>query len=477
MQGEFYYYDIGDYLNREEKLKIVADFKSIHNLPLKTLHPNQEGDWINQRNKAFENFMPVEPKKKFDTNTQSFFNVYSLGTATNRDTWVYNFSLKKLKENIIKTIQHYYEQLENFKLSKIKQPIRDTKKGNWTDKWLDKLKKRKCIFENIEEYRLTLYRPFTTLNSYFDDDLNQRRYQLPKIFPTKNSKNILISLTGLGANKGFSSMITNKIPDLQLLANGQCFPLYYYEKKENTPFDLGLYENSKIEYTRRDGVSDFILKRAKEQYGKTVSKEDIFYYVYGILHSPQYRETFANDLKKMLPRIPLVAKTADFWAFSKAGQELAALHLNYEKIPSAKEVLVLYDTIPQEEIEKSIDGKKMDTINYTVQKMQFGKKQDENGKKVVDKSKIIYNDQITLEDIPLKAYEYVVNGKSAIEWVMDRYQLKTDKKSGITNNPNDWCEEVNNEQYILNLLLSVINVSVQTVDIVEGLPALAFEED
>ncbi len=247
------------------------------------------------------------------------------------------------------------------------------------------------------------------------------------------------------------------------MGNGgnQTFPLYYYEKnenKQNTLFDA----NTEDEYIRRDGVSNFILKRAIKQYGKSVSKEDIFYYVYGILHSPEYRETFANDLKKMLPRIPLVDKPKDFWAFSKAGKTLADLHINYESVE------------PFDGVNVENSGKD----NYTVNKMAFAKKKEEvDGKlkTVADKSTIIYNSQITLTDIPEKVYEYVVNGKSAIEWIMERYQVKTDKKSGITNNPNDWADEVGNPKYILDLLLSVINVSVQTVEIVNELPKLKFE--
>lgn len=443
------YYDIGDYLSQKEKLQIIADFKSIEKLPLKTLKPNAEGDWINKRNEVFDTFIPIEPEKKYIANN-SFFNTYSLGTATNRDIWVYNFSKDSLKENISKTIAHYNEQLDQVKANKIEQPVRDSKKGNWTRDWLNQLKKKREMIEDKAEYRNALYRPFTTINSYFEDDLNQERYQLPKLFPKKKSMNLVISVTGLGVTKGFSSIITDKVPDLQLLANGQCFPLFYYEKREKVQGNL-FDANSEDEYIKRDGISDFILQRAIKQYGKSVTKEDIFYYVYGLLHSPDYRTAFANDLKKMLPRIPLVDEPKDFWKFSKAGKALADLHINYENVE------------PYSELE--VKGDSGD--NYKVTKMKFPKKDQ--------KETIIYNSQITINNIPKKAYEYVVNGKSAIEWVIERYQVKTDKKSGITNNPNDWADEVGNTKYILDLLLSVINVSVQTVDIVNELPKLKFD--
>jgi predicted helicase len=246
------------------------------------------------------------------------------------------------------------------------------------------------------------------------------------------------------------TLITNKIADLHFNGDTQCFPLYYYEerqKQQRTIFD----EDVEGDYIRRDGVSDFILGRAKAMYGKNVSKEDIFYYVYGFLHSPEYRIMFANDLKKMLPRLPLVEDVKDFWKFSKAGRALADIHINYETVPAYEGV--------------KVTG--ADSGFYTIEKMRFPKKDQ--------KDTIIYNSKITIENIPAKAYEYVVNGKSAIEWIMERYQKTEHKESGIKNDPNDWATEVGNPKYILDLLLSIINVSIQTVDIVSGLPKLKFE--
>jgi predicted helicase len=309
-----------------------------------------------------------------------------------------------------------------------------------------------------------LYRPYFKQRLYFSKELNHRVYQQNKLFPTPSHKNFLISICGTGVNKDFSTVILDVIPDLQLLANGQCFPLYYYEerqKQQRTIFD----EPGEGEYIRRDGVSDFILERARKQYGVSPSlsgragvglltKEDIFYYVYGFLHSPEYREKFANDLKKMLPRLPLVEDVRDFWAFSKAGRKLAELHINYESVPPFQSC----------QVSENLTGLADD---YRVEKMRFPKKDQ--------KDTIIYNSKITVSNIPAKAYEYVVNGKSAIEWVMERYQITTHKDSGIRNDPNDWAAEVGNPRYILDLLLSIINVSVQTVELVEGLPKVNFE--
>jgi predicted helicase len=228
--------------------------------------------------------------------------------------------------------------------------------------------------------------------------------------------------------------------------------------REKRKAQNNLFENTDDDYIRHDAISDFILEQAKSRYGGRAGKEDIFYYVYGILHQSDYRKTFANDLKKMLPRLPLVEKAADFWAFSKAGKELAKLHLNYEEQPSPKEILINNKPIP---------NKSFPADQLIVNQMKFPAKGQ--------KDTIIYNSHITISNIPQKAYQYIVNGKSAIEWVMERYAITTHKESGITNNPNDWAAEHENPQYILDLLLSVITVSMKTVDIVAGLPKVEWE--
>jgi predicted helicase len=232
----------------------------------------------------------------------------------------------------------------------------------------------------------------------------------------------------------------------------QCFPLYWYEERKDSP--TSLFDADKTEYIRRDGVSDFIFTRAKTQYGRKVTKEDVFYYAYGFLHGPDYRIKFANDLKKMLPRLPLLGSPKDFWTFSKAGRKLADLHLNYETVPPCPCV--------------TITGE--DSGFFSVEQMRFPK-----GQKARDcPDTILYNSKITVSDIPAKAYEYIVNGKSAIEGLMERYAITVHKESGIRNDPNDWAKEHDKPRYILDLLLSVINVSVQTVEIVKWLLGVEF---
>lgn len=455
-----HYHDIGEYLSREEKLKLVSGFKSFANkeMLLKVLQPNEHGDWLSMRNASFDNFIQLEPSKKLDVKSASFFLVNSNGVVTNRDNWVYNFSSNELSANLSKMITQYNADVVIFKERKLidqSTKVEDVISQDETKiKWVQNLIKDASngVIHNFDEsyIRTALHRPFTKEFLYFNKSFNWSRYLIPSYYPDKALKNIVIVLSGIGISKDFSALITDTTPDIQLQPNGQCFPLYYYE--ENTSKQKGMFDDdNKNDFIRRDAISDFILERAKKIYGKNVTKEDIFYYVYGFLHSKDYREMFASDLKKMLPRLPLLEEVKDFWAFSKAGRKLAELHLNYESVAPFADAKVTGD-----------DGK-----FFTVEKLRFPKKDQ--------KDTIIYNSKITISNIPAQAYEYVVNGKSAIEWIMERYQVSTHKESGIVNNPNDWATETGNPRYILDLLLSVINVSVQTVEIVNSLPNVKFE--
>lgn len=457
-KAEIHYHDIGDYLNREDKLSIVSKFKSISNMEFKTLKPNKEGDWINQRNDAFSTYISMEPAKKFDLQTQTFFNTYAVGVNTARDSWAYNFSNNKLAKNMSNMINFYESQRVAF--LDAKQENHDITVSEFIDtnpkqiSWTVNLKKdlvKNQSHQFLDDVILnSSYRPFNKQKLYFDKAFIERPGLNKQFFPNNSIENIVICVSP-SPNDGLSLLISNEIANLHFNGDTQCFPLYYYEetdKKNQSLFDET--SDGEKDYIRRDAVSDFILQRAIKQYGKSVSKEDIFYYVYGFLHSPRYREEFSNDLKKMLPRLPLLDNVKDFWAFSKAGRKLAELHINYESVEPFPNVIV--------------DGESSNF--YKVDKMRFPKKDQ--------KETILFNSKITILNIPLKAYQYTVNGKSAIEWIMERYQVKTDKKSGIKNDPNDWAEEVGNERYILDLLLSVINVSVQTVDIVNELPSVEF---
>ena len=484
-KAEIYYYDIGDYLSREEKLKVIDEFGSMEKLPFTRLTPNEHGDWISKRNDKFGNWIPIEAEKKGDVKSQSWFTTYSLGCATNRDVWVYNYSIQKLSSNVDKTINHYNDQRIKLEKGLINEIEKNATLGNWTRDWLNAIQRNRPFSKKDDLFTLSNYRPYCKQNYYFDDDLNQERYKQPELFPTSQTKNLLICVTGIGSTKLFSTLISDKIPCLDYVEKSQCFPLYWYETIK--PNQKSLFEDDDAQIVRHEAISDFILERAQSKYGNKVQKEDIFYYVYGILHSKSYRETFEADLKKMLPRIPLVSDYQKFWDFSKAGRELANLHLNYEKIAAYPDVEVesltlvhyessktMYDIddgtpMAAESARKHSSSKDDDYEYYAVQQMKFPKKGQ--------RDTIIYNHYHTIKNIPEKAYEYIVNGKSAIEWIMERYAVTTDKKSGITNNPNDWALEHEQPCYIFDLLLSVINVSVQSVDIVNNLPEVDWDKE
>lgn len=460
-KAKIYYHDIGDYLSREEKLSIIKEFGSIENVPWTEIVPDEHGDWINHRNDAFEAFIPLGDKDNKKNEKTFFVPYYSRGIATTRDPWCYNSSLEIVKLKAKEQIDFYNEELDRLLAGEITDVDYDTQKISWTAEVLANIRRRKKYVISGCEYRESLYRPFYKQHLLYYKPLNERQYQIPKLFPTSEHENLMICMSSIGDSNSFSCLITDCIPDLHFIATTQCFPLYYYEEEQET-FESGGMDNMFGNcYIRHDGVTDWVLAAASKQYGNDVTKEDIFYYVYGLLHSPEYRTTFANDLKKSLPRLPLVKEADDFRAFSRAGRELAALHLNYETIEPYRGCTVTYGAY----------ANRGDAVNYRVEKMRFGKIDS----KTADKSIIHYNDGITISDVPAEAYEYVINGKSAIEWIMERYAVTTDKKSGITNDPNDWAREHGDEKYIFNLLLRIITLSLKTTAIVKSLPTLNFE--
>jgi predicted helicase len=297
-----------------------------------------------------------------------------------------------------------------------------------------------------------MYRPFVKQRVYFDRQLNDMVYQLPKIFPASSHGNVGILLTGAGSHYEFTPFITNLLPNLHLLDTGQFFPLYTYKKveTEDGQFDL-LNDGAEDKFERIDNITDETLIDYRKIYNLQISKDDIFYYVYGLLHSPTYRSRFGADLKRMLPRIP---KVRDFKGFAEAGRELAALHVGYEAVAPYS----LGETLSK------TDGLSNSAI-YRVRKMTFGKGKD--GSK--DRSRIIYNSHVTLTGIPDEAHRYMLGPRSAIEWIIDQYQVKIDKASGIVNDPNDWSDD---PRYVLDLLKRIVTVSLESVKIIDALPAL-----
>lgn len=452
-KATIYYREVGDYLSRKDKLAAVKKLKSATSVQFtqKVLKPNVHGDWINQRSDTFSQWLILGNRK--ENSDKTFFEVFSNGVVTNRDAWCYNFSQVALRKNMQNCISFFNSQIELLSNHTISDYDKNPKRISWSVSLIrDWNKKIQSPLYDVSYKRICMYRPFCKEHLYFLKQWNERHSQLAKIFPNPNSMNLVICVSGTGAKNDFSCLISNTILDLNAMeAGAQHFPLYWYERKvdEGSLFDTA----KEPEYIRHDGISDAILKEARQQYDDdNISKEDIFFYVYGFLHSPEYRTQFDADLKKSLPRVPLVDRAEDFAAFRDAGRALAELHLHYEDQPAPEGVVV----------EKSAD-------DFRVEKMRFAKIG-----KAKDKSTIIYNDAITIRDIPQEVYDYVLNGRSAVEWVMERYQVTTDKASGIRNDPNDWAREHDDPSYILRLLLSVMTVSLRTMDIVRRLPKVNF---
>lgn len=459
VSGQIRFYDIGDYLNREEKLDKIFELKSINGISAiegwKDINPDVHNDWLNQRDNSFSNFIVVGNKK--EKNSIAIFENYSNGVKTNRDAWCYNYSSSVLKSNLLSLISFYNEQREFFSKGET-SIVYNTGKISWSGGLTDKLKLNIDI--RFDEAKIVngLYRPFTKQWLYFDKDLNERRYQMPQIYPTPNAENLTICLT-LAGTKGFSILISNIIPDLHLIGDAQCFPLYLYEENTDGGNVEGLFRSSSDEndtYTRKDAITDAGLKYFQDFYqSEIIKKEDVFYYIYGLLHSEEYRERYADNLTKELPRIPCVKQSDDFWSFSKAGRDLAHWHLNYENAEKYKATI---DT-------GNVNYSQLSNEDFNVDKMKFAEK----GKK----NTVIYNNKIRIKNIPLEAYDYIVNGKSALEWVMERQGVSTHKDSGIVNDANNWAmETMEDAKYPLELFLRVITVSLETQKIVKGLPKL-----
>lgn len=425
---EIHYHDIGDYLSQKEKLNAISGFSSIESIAWSEIIPDTNNDWINQRDPNYQRY----PWIADDNNSQDgVFKNHALGVVTNRDAWVVNYNRNELSNNVQKLVDNYTQELSKESLDEIN---RNDKYIKWTKKLEDKFIKKEKLFFDDGKIVTYMYRPFVKKKLYYSEDLNERT----RLYYTKwGESNLAIMTSGRGANKNFSTLVTNEIPCMDLLEKAQGFMRYDNSDKS----EQLLIDRNNINQEFADKLN--------------LSLDDTFAYVYGLLNSKEYQAKYANDLKKDLARIPIVK---DKEKYVEIGKKLIELHLNYEEVP-------MYEGV-------SIESKA--APNYKVNKMKFDKiKNIETNKKEKDRSTIIFNTDITIKNIPEKAYEYVVNGKSAIEWIMDQYQVKTDKKSGITDDPNDFSDDL---KYIFNLLLRIINVSVQTVDLVNSLPKLEIIE-
>lgn len=457
-----HYYDIGDYLTREQKLADISNFGNIRNIPWKNLIPNNNYDWINQRSSEFINFI-VLCNRKNNEKQSIFSNNNVAGIVTSRDVWVYSFSNElaqrhaksmidfynaerircyseyqcKLKEGIIgtdsKTQKTYLKNIRN----------NDKTKISWSDGLSNRFIKNKHI-SYIVATRIVMYRPYCKKILFYNKDIIERPSKWDKIFPDAEHENMVMCVSGDPLNKGFSVLMTDCIQDYHLLENSFCLPMFLYDLVEEKSMfhQMQMFDNN-VHYKKRSAISDLALERFREIYGNKVQKEDIFYYLYAVMQSREYIKLYSDNLAKETPRIPMLDK---FPEYVRIGKELAELHVHYEQ-----------------PVDPQIIGAdvKIDKPDFKVEKMRFKKVGKEKFKDT-----IIFNEHIQISNIPEKAYDYVVSGKSAIEWLMERYAVTVDKTSGIVDDPNQYGDE----RYIFNLLLSVIYVSLKTQALIDSMP-------
>lgn len=417
---EVHYHDIGDYLNREQKLSILTEAKTIENIEWTTITPDKNNDWVNQRDTNYENYRALADEEN------SYFGLKDIGIVTNRDAWVSNFSKNNLTDNVQRMISNYNVEVDKLKditeklddKSVVPYITDDEKKVSWSRSLKQRAARKEKTKFDSESVMVSMYRPFAKKYLYRNRFLNENVRKTYLTFPNKDTENLFIGIAGAGYKGDFSTLITAEIPFMDMINKSRNLPKFTYEID-------GMFA----------GRTDNIVS------------DDEFYYVYGVLHSPEYRQKYANDLQKSLPRIPLLKNKEKF---VEIGRKLADLHLNYEHQPIWEGV--------------TITGE--DSGNFKVKKMKHPKKGQLDT--------IVFNEFITISNIPEQAYEYVVNGRPAIEWIIDQYQIKTDKKSGITDDPNEFSPE--NPRYILDLLLSVITVSMRTVELVAQLPEMEVVE-
>ena len=441
-QAEIFYARVDEFWRKEDKYRYLDSKEHYRNIEWKPITPDRRYTWLTEGlHPEFETFIPMgtkEAKTEKGEGKDVIFHRFSNGVVTARDAWTYNFSRNALTKNMNRLIGTYNAEIDRWKRRENRDAnvddfvVYDEAKIKWTDRLKQDLKRGKTANFSQEKARTSLYRPFAKLNLYFDRMMNQRVYVLPSIFPTSETEqeNRVICVSGLGSNKPFQTLMASLIPCFDILEKTQCFPFYTYDEDGTN---------------RRENITDWALAQFRAHYrDDAITKWDIFHYVYGLLHHREYRERYQANLKRDLPRLPF---GSDFWGFAKAGQRLGKIHIGYEAVPEYP-----LDFIENREV----------PLDWCVEKMKLSK----------DKTQLMYNDFLTLNGIPAKAFDYRLGNRSALEWVINQYCVKTDKRSGIVNDPN----RVEDPQYIVKLVGKVIAVSLEAVGIMEGLTTLELRD-
>ncbi|MCX5847246.1 MAG: N-6 DNA methylase [Deltaproteobacteria bacterium] len=432
---KIHYSRLDEYWRKEQKYDFLDQKQQRMNIEWQEITPDKNHTWLTAGlDNAFGTFLPMGSKgSKTDTEHAVIFEIHGSGVKTNRDTWAYHFRRDELAQNIARMIETYNDHVARWGRLTTKPNVddfvnNDERKISWSrDLKLD-LKRGRFAEFNEDKIRHSLYRPFVKQHLFFDRILNEEVYQMPAIFPDSatEKENRIICVSGIGSTKPFQTLMTCKIPSLDFLEKTQCFPFYTYNEDGTN---------------RRENITDGALAQFREQYGDAaLTKWDIFHYIYALLHHPAYRETYAANLRRELPRIPFAP---DFRDFARAGAKLADLHIHYEDRPEHPLRWIENPDAP---------------MTYRVEKMKLTK----------DKTAVIVNDFLTLSGIPPAASEYRLGNRSALEWIIDQYQVSTDPRSGIDNDPN----RPDDSQYIIRLIGKIVTVSLETVHLVKTMPAL-----
>lgn len=467
-RGVIHYHCVGEYLTQEQKLTAVASFRD-RDPKWEILEQDRHGDWLDQRDEGWYEYAPMGVSDGNKKTPLGIFSTWSLGIATNRDAWAWNYSSTKASDNPKRLIDNTNSVI-HISGGDTGNLDFDKAKYSWTRALQGRVKKQSPLAYNDCCVVTGNYRPFCKCYNYYSSDLIEVMYQNASIFPlirpNECAENIVIDTGERG------TFISDLLPDLELNHHGQCFPLYWYEKDDGSTMSLIADDGERVfrdawgnRYVRHDAITDEALRvfrdaypmafaaRPKSQGGPGVTKEDVFWYVYGILHSVEYRSRFAANLQRELPRIPLAE---GFETFCSAGRALGELHLGYESV----------EPWPGLEVTGVLPGQDPGPV----QKLKWGKRRDpETGKLVRDSTTLVYNKTVTIRNIPESAQDYVVNGRSPLEWAIDRYQVKVDKATGIMNDPNDYSED---PRYVLDLVCRLVTVSMRTNEIVAQLPPI-----
>ena len=448
-----HFQDIGDYLSREQKLKALKEARFVSGLrDWQTISPNEHHDWIGQRSDTFAQFYPMGSKEaKAGAADDAIFGLYSRGMATSRDAYIYNFSRYACAENARKMVQDYGAALclmdENPELTVDIAALTHSSNLKWDRALMDNLKRKRRTKFDEEFIGKVFYRPFVATNCYADFTFVNCKYQIDRIFPDSSRENRVICVPGIGATKPFSALMTDVMPDLELISKEQCFPRYRYPKRTDSTDTSDALPGIGDVPERIDNISDTALRAFREHYSDdTITKDALFDYVYGVLHAPSYGTAFANDLSKMIPRIPFAP---NFHAFAEAGKALGELHVGYERSKRySLEVVFAHEGEPLPR-----------HFLLTEKAMRFADN---------EKTTLRINEHVSLSGIPEEVHRYEVNGRTPLEWYIDRYKIKTDKESGIVNDPNGWFADPHD---LVAAIKRIVHVSVESTRIIEGLPS------